>query len=103
MPAYYRTMIEKILSPIEVEINGNNPWDIQIHNPKTYRRIIQGSSVGAGESYMDAWWDCEQLDELFFRVTRYLDPKNIYNTSISIWALIKYFVANQQSLSRSKL
>jgi len=27
-------------------------------------------SLGAGESYMDGWWDSEQLDELFHRVLR---------------------------------
>jgi len=26
--------------------------------------------MGAGESYMDGWWDCEQLDEMLTRVLR---------------------------------
>jgi cyclopropane-fatty-acyl-phospholipid synthase len=26
--------------------------------------------LGAGESYMDGWWDCEALDEMVTRVLR---------------------------------
>ena len=44
-------------------INGNRPWDIQVHNENLYRRIISKGSIGIGEAYMDRWWDAEKLDE----------------------------------------
>lgn len=97
----YRANIEKILLGAHVRINGDRPWDIKIHNSKAYHRIIHEPSLGAGESYMDAWWDCDRLDELFFRITRYLDPKNIYKASTLISVLIKNFFTNQQSRLRS--
>jgi len=93
--------IEKMLSEAQVHINGSQPWDIQIHNPKVYQRILHEPSVGAGESYMDSWWDCDHLDELFYRITRYLEPKNIYKASTLLGVLIKHFFTNQQSKLRS--
>jgi cyclopropane-fatty-acyl-phospholipid synthase len=32
-----------------------------VHDPRCYRRIALGGTVGAGESYMDGEWDCDDL------------------------------------------
>ena len=53
-----------------IEIGGNDTWDISVHNEDFYSRVMTWGSLGLGESYMDGWWDCEQLDEFFFRVLR---------------------------------
>jgi len=53
-----------------IEVGGNNPWDISVHNEDFYSRVMTWGSLGLGESYMDGWWDCEQLDEFFYRVLR---------------------------------
>jgi cyclopropane-fatty-acyl-phospholipid synthase len=96
-----REHFAKLIADAGVNIGGNQPWDIQIHNPQVFEKIMREPSLGAGESYLDGWWDCQQLDELFFRITRYLEPKNIYKLSTIIWALIKYYLINQQSRLRS--
>ncbi len=62
--------IEDLLALSGVEINGPNPWDIQVHNDDFYRRVLTQASLGLGESYMDAWWDCEELDQFFYRIIR---------------------------------
>ena len=59
-----------IANQIGVEINGPNAWDIQIHNESLYSRLFRDGSLGAGESYMDGWWDCNDLVELSFRVAK---------------------------------
>lgn len=53
-----------------VVVNGAEPWDIQVHNEDFYSRVIRQPYLGLGESYMDGWWDCEKLDEFFFRTIR---------------------------------
>lgn len=35
-----------------------------------FSRVLAQGSLGLGESYMDGWWDCERLDEFFFRILR---------------------------------
>ena len=61
----YRTKLEKFLADKNISFNGVNPWDIKVHNPKLYKRMLTEGSIGFGEAYMDGWWDCDQLDELF--------------------------------------
>jgi cyclopropane-fatty-acyl-phospholipid synthase len=51
-----------------VRIDGTDPWDIRVHDDRFYRRVLLGGSLGLGESYMDGWWDCDDLGTLFRRV-----------------------------------
>lgn len=61
---------ESLLEPIGITINGNQPWDVQVHHEAVYSRVIAQGSLGLGESYMDGWWDCERLDMFFDRILR---------------------------------
>lgn len=70
MSAQYEKLLEEILELAGVKINGRNPWDVQVHNDKFYRRAITEGELGLGESYMDGWWDAEKIDEFIFRVLR---------------------------------
>ncbi len=63
-------IIEELLAHADVRLNGTRPWDIQVRNPRLYRRMLTQWSLGVGEAYMDGDWDCEQLDELFHRLLR---------------------------------
>jgi len=49
-------------------INGDDPWDIKVADPRFYRRVVIEGSLGFGEAYMDGWWECERLDQLFHRL-----------------------------------
>ena len=33
-----KQIIQKLLSRLDVQINGNRPWDIQVHNPDFYEQ-----------------------------------------------------------------
>lgn len=61
----YKSLVEEILSPVGISINGNNPWDIRIKDELFYRRVMKEGSLGLGESYMEGWRECERLDEFF--------------------------------------
>jgi len=62
--------IEALLKLADVEINGSRPWDIQLKDTRLFDRVLAQGSLGFGESYMDGWWDCEQLDELINKLLR---------------------------------
>jgi cyclopropane-fatty-acyl-phospholipid synthase len=62
------TVARDLLSRVGVEINGRNPWDIQVHDKALYGRVLARGSLGLGEAYMDGWFSCEQLDEFCARV-----------------------------------
>ncbi|MBE0433939.1 cyclopropane fatty acyl phospholipid synthase [candidate division WOR-3 bacterium] len=65
-----RKTAEDLLALADVEINGPDPWDIQVQNENFYKRVLNQGSLGLGESYMDGWWDCEELDQFFDRILR---------------------------------
>jgi cyclopropane-fatty-acyl-phospholipid synthase len=64
-----KNLVEKLFKMADIEIGGNSrPWDIQVHNEKFYPRVISNRSLGLGESYMDGWWDCNQVDEFVNKI-----------------------------------
>lgn len=62
--------IQDMLAPSGIVLNGQHPYDPQIRNPATYSAIVDRGTLGLGEAYIQGWWDCDQLDELFYRVLR---------------------------------
>jgi cyclopropane-fatty-acyl-phospholipid synthase len=62
------TVTQEILSPAGIRLNGDRPWDLQVRDTRFYQRVLKEGSLGLGESYMDGWWDCEELDAFFARL-----------------------------------
>jgi cyclopropane-fatty-acyl-phospholipid synthase len=57
-----------LLSAADIEIDGVDPWDVRVHDERFHERVLSEGTLGAGESYMDGWWDVPRLDEFFARV-----------------------------------
>ena len=92
--------VRRILEGSGVAVNGANAWDPQVHNDGFYRRVLSAGSLGLGESYMDGWWDCARLDEMYHRLLR---VPAIRRRTFAAY-LAPYFVAavaNLQSKSRA--
>ena len=68
--ALNQATIQQLLSQAGITINGRQPWDIQVHDTRLYRRVVAQGSLGLGESYLDGWWECAKLDEFFYRILR---------------------------------
>lgn len=98
-----KEIFDKSFASIGITIDGDKPWDIQIHNPKLYDRIVSEGTLGFGEAYMEGWWDCEALDEFFFRVLyNRLDKKLPIKDFNFIFFTLKAKFKNLQTKSRSK-
>lgn len=69
-PTAEHRVLEQLLEPADVVLGGDRPWDIVVHDPRMPARVLAQGSLGAGESYIDGWWDCERLDEMLTRVLR---------------------------------
>ena len=69
-PGFAERRIRRMLAGTTLEIDGPNPWDPQIHRREFFKRVLIDGSKGLGESYMDGWWDSEQLDEMYNRLLR---------------------------------
>ncbi len=97
-----KEIIEKILEPADVRINGNRPWDIKVLNDKIYDIVFSKGTLGLGEAYMDGWWECDQLDEMFSRVLRQSDTDFLYKNFSMAFHVVKSVVLNLQNKSGSK-
>jgi cyclopropane-fatty-acyl-phospholipid synthase len=58
----------KVMALADVVPNGPRPFDPQILDPAFYSRARRDGALGLGESYVDGLWECEQLDELTYRL-----------------------------------
>ena len=96
-----KNILEEILSLAGIKINGNNPWDIKVHNEKFYHRVLTQSSLGLGESYMDEWWDCERLDEFFCRILRSQIESKVKQNWILLFEVLLARIFNMQSKKRA--
>jgi cyclopropane-fatty-acyl-phospholipid synthase len=84
-----------------ITINGNKPFDIQIKDNRTYREVWQRGSLGAGEAYMAGWWECERLDDLFYRICRLGLDMKFQNKWVVMLGSLKNLLLNMQTKLRS--
>jgi cyclopropane-fatty-acyl-phospholipid synthase len=84
-----------------IEIGGGQPWDMVVHDERLFGRIMAAGSLGAGEAYMDGWWDVERLDEFFFRLLRARLEHKV-RTPGMLWQVVLSKLANRQSRRHSK-
>jgi cyclopropane-fatty-acyl-phospholipid synthase len=95
-----KAVITDLAAKAGVVVNGTHPWDVQVHNDDFYPRVMQQLYLGLGESYMDDWWDCERLDEFFFKVLRADLDKELMNWTMAVHYL-KATIVNYQTRDRA--
>lgn len=66
----YESLVRNLLTQAGITLGGSAPHDLHVHDPRFYERVVAEGSLGLGESYMDGWWSCGQLDEFFCRILR---------------------------------
>ena len=63
-----RSLGLEILHNAGIEVGGDQPRDIAVHDDRFWARVIAQPELGLGESYQDGWWDANQLDEFIAEV-----------------------------------
>jgi cyclopropane-fatty-acyl-phospholipid synthase len=97
-----KAKLEEIFAEMDIQINGSRPQDIQVHDPRFYTALAKNPSLGAGESYMNGWWDCDSLDQFFFQVTRGNIEKKIFKKYQQLLLQLFNAVINFQTRKKSK-
>ena len=80
-------------------VNGDNPYDPQVHNADLASRIFSQGMIALGESYMDRWWDCEELDDMMTRGMVDGNHKNLWNKRKMVTQILKARLYNFQKKS----
>jgi len=60
--AALQVRLTALMQEAGVTLGGARPQDIHVHDPRFHARVLAGGSLALGESYMDGWWDANQLD-----------------------------------------
>ena len=96
-------ILRELVGIAGIRFNGDSPWDIQVYDDEMYRRVLSHGSLGFGESYMDGFWDCHALDELFYRLLSYdIEEKFVGWARVRLFGeVIRHQVFNQQSYQRA--
>ena len=90
-----------LLASAGITIGGDKPWDIQIHDDRVWARVLRDGTLGAGEAYMEGWWDTPALDQLIDRVMRVRLGETLQKNWMIVAHAIRARVLNLQSITRS--
>lgn len=97
-----RRMIEKLLDPMDIRIDGERPWDIRVNDPGFYHKVLSGGSLALGESYMKGGWECDAPDLFFEKMLSHRMDRRVKATDGSVlWNLIAARMTNLQSRARA--
>ena len=97
----FQKRVGDLLAEADVRIGGERPWDLQVHDPHFYARVLAQGSLGLGESYMDEWWDAESLDGFLFHLLVARLDQRVHGAG-EIWDALRARLLNLQSRERSR-
>ena len=95
-------VVREIFESAGVGVEGKKPGDIRVKNDAFYGRLLRDASIGLGESYMEEWWECEELD-LFIEKLLRVDIKKKIQGSLKMKLLtLQALITNMQSRERAR-
>ncbi len=95
-----RKLVEHVLGRAGVHLGGSRPWDVQVHDERFFLRVLTHGSLGLGESYMEGWWDCGQIDELVARLLGGAADKSLFDWRKKL-LMASAWVSNAQTVVRA--
>lgn len=82
-------------------VDGEAPHDIQVRDSRLWKRLAAQGSLGLGESYMDGWWECEELDEMIHRLIRHQRTWKVERSFSLFFHWLSASIFNLQRVSRA--
>lgn len=96
-------VVRRLASDVGITIDGRLPWDLRVHDRRFYRRVLTDGSLGLGESYMEGWWDCDDLVELHCLIARGDAESRIRPSWRVLWHAGKARLVDLQSRRRASI
>ncbi len=94
--------IRKLTESVGLNLNGPEPWDIQVYDDRWYARVYRDKNLGLGESYMDGWWGCERIDEMIYRILRGRADEELSVNVRDVVRILPAVLLNLQSTGRAR-
>lgn len=100
MRALFEHSATQVLLSADIHVNGGRPHDPQVHDTRVYWRTFVLGSLGLGDAYVAGMWDCDRLDEFFFR-TFQKKLENSIGQLADRWLRVWGAIFNLQSVRRA--
>ena len=97
-----KDLILRVFDIAGIQLNGDRPWDIRVHDDRFFSRVVAHGNLGAGEAYMDGWWDADRLDETFARLFTSGAVARLPKTFDAMLEALRAQLINTQNRSRSQ-
>ena len=92
----------EILNTAGIEVGGDRPQDIAVHDDRFWVRVLADRELGLGESYQEGWWDANQLDE-FIAEVQALDLQSLVRPRPALTLrILKAQARNRQTVRRAR-
>jgi cyclopropane-fatty-acyl-phospholipid synthase len=98
-----KQLVARLLADADVTIGGRQPWDMQVKDERLFARVLGARNLGLGEAYMDGWWECQRLDEFFYRVLISDIDEKVRGDWIHLLRYLPGILFNLQSLRRTRI
>ncbi len=87
----------EVFSAAGILLDGSEPAALRVHNREFYQRFLRDGTLGLGESFMDGWWDCDDIPAMMAKFSKAgLSQKFRHNPKF-IFNRLRAKLANQGS------
>jgi cyclopropane-fatty-acyl-phospholipid synthase len=100
-PNRARDVCIEMLAGAGITVDGPQPWDVRILDERVWSRVLRDGTLGAGESYVEGWWDSSALDQTIHRLQRIQAVEVLRDNWMIVPHLIKARVLNLQTMRRA--
>jgi len=97
--------VEQLLGAAGITINGQQPYDIRVRNPRMFGRVLASGDRGLAESYMDGDWDADAVDQVVDRLFHFDIDRKVPKRPSDFFqvALARLFSRQSRSRVRDKV
>jgi len=98
-----KEFVKKLFSVANIKINGDRDFDIRVKDERFYKKVLHNGSLGLGESYMDGWWECNNVDQFIEKIVSFQiseKTKNFINVKLVI-SFLRSKIFNLQNKEKS--
>jgi cyclopropane-fatty-acyl-phospholipid synthase len=100
-----QAQVEQLLGAAGITVNGRQPYDIQVRNPRMFGRVLAGGDLGLAESYMDGDWDADAVDQVVDRLFHHDVDRKVPRRPTDVFqlAIARFFSRQSRSRVRDKV
>ena len=95
-----KTEILKLLKAADIEVGGDRPQDIHVHDDGLYKDIFKRGTLALGDGYMDKKWDANNLDTFVYQSVQSDLRGRVFGVGILLHVIISKLF-NLQSIKRA--